>query len=245
MTAPVWVAGVDGCRAGWMVVLRDAAGSVAPAVRIVPAFADVLTLPEAPRIVAIDMPIGLPDRVGIGGRAPDIEARKVLGARQSSVFAVPSRAAVMAGDYRDACAIALATSAPPRKIAKQTWHLFPRIREIDALMTADLQGRVYECHPEVAFWAMNGERPLDQPKKVKSRGHQPGLDQRRGLLSAAGFEQAFLAARHAPASVAGADDFLDACACAWTATRILAGAARTFPADPPRDARGLRQEIKA
>lgn len=245
MNSPEWIAGADGCPAGWLVVLRDVRGVAPPAARIVAGFADILALPEQPRFIAIDMPVGLPERTTIGGRAPDIEARKVLGARQSSVFAVPSRAAVMATGYGEACAIALATSDPPRKISKQAFQLFRRIREIDALMTPALQERVFECHPEVAFWAMNGELALGEPKKVKSRPHPAGLALRRTLLIKAGFDAAFLDATAFRAAAAGPDDFLDACACAWTAGRILAGAARTFPASPPLDPRGLRQEIKA
>jgi predicted RNase H-like nuclease len=245
MSEPEWVAGADGCPAGWLVVLSDVRGLAEPCARIVGGFGAILELPEAPRIIAIDMPIGLPERVTIGGREPDIKARAVLGKRQSSVFAMPSRAAVMAEDYAAACEMALKTSDPPRKIAKQAYQLFARIREIDAAMTPELQERVYECHPEVAFWAMNGRQPLGEPKKVRSRPHVLGLGLRRTLLSGAGFPEAFLTGTAFRASAAGPDDFLDACACAWTAGRILAGTAITFPDAPPRDARGLRQEIKA
>jgi predicted RNase H-like nuclease len=245
-TTPVWLAGIDGCSAGWMVVLVDAIALAPPSARIVSSFAGILDLPETPCIIAVDMPIGLPERTTIGGRAPDIAARAVLGARQSSVFAVPSRSTVMETDYRAACAVAMASSDPPRKIARQAFNLFPRIREIDALMTPELQQRIHECHPEVAFWAMNGKTPLDEPKKVKSRPWEPGLDMRRQLLAAGGrFPVSFLTATRFRPSMAGPDDFLDACACAWTALRIHDGTAETFPGTPPLDARGLRQEIRA
>jgi predicted RNase H-like nuclease len=240
-----WVAGVDGCPAGWLVVLQDMSRTMPPLARIVGSFADILALAEAPSVIAIDMPIGLPERTSIGGRAPGVAARSKLGPRQSSVFAVPARPAVMASSYAEACAIALETSDPPRKISKQAWNLFPRIREIDALMSSELQQRVYECHPEVAFWAMQGKQPLGEPKKVKSRPYEPGLALRRRLLAGAGFPAEFLTVTTFRPSAAGADDFLDACACAWTAGRILAGTACTFPSEPPLDPRGLRQEIKA
>ena len=239
------VAGVDACPAGWLVVLADCDGDLNPRARIVPNFADVLALLEAPRIIAIDIPIGLPERSGIGGRAADIAARANLGARQSSLFAVPARAAVMETDYRAACAAALKHSEPPRKVSKQTFNIFPKIREVDALMTPALQARVFECHPETAFWAMNERAPLDEPKKVKSSPYAPGLALRRKLLSRAGFLAAFLERTHFRRTDAGADDLLDACACAWTALRIVRGEAMTFPAEPPLDARGLRQEIRA
>lgn len=240
-----WLAGVDGCRAGWLVVLRAADDSQPPSARIVATFADILTLPEAPRVIAVDMPIGLPERAGIGGRPSDGLARAKLGARQSSLFALPARAAVMQDDYRMACTVALAHSDPPRKVSRQMFNLFPKIREIDRLMTPALQDRVFECHPEVAFWAMNGERSLDEPKKVKSRANEPGLALRRDLLAGAGFGRDFLATVPFRAKDAGADDLLDACACAWTAGRILTGTEHCFPAVPDRDARGLRQEIRA
>ena len=243
--AASWIAGVDGCPAGWLVVLRHTADREPPRARIVATFADVLALPEHPAIIAIDIPIGLPERSGIGGRPADIAARRVLGARQSSVFAVPARSVVMESDYRQACATALSHSDPPRKVSKQTFNLFPKMREVDRLMTPQLQSRVVECHPEAAFWAMNGEQPLSEPKKVKSRPNATGLAQRRSLLEAAGFPRTFLESTRFRSKDAGPDDVLDACACAWSAGRVLVGSDRRFPADPTRDGRGLAQEIRA
>lgn len=237
-----WVAGVDGCPAGWAAVCWN--GIEARAV-LCAEFAMVLDLPEAPGVIAVDIPIGLPERAQRGGRACDIQARAGLGNRQSAVFAVPARAAISERDYRRACAVALEHSDPPRKISKQCFNLFPKIREVDAVVTPALQARVFECHPEAAFRAMNGRRPLDEPKKVKSRPYDPGLELRRTLLERQGFPVEFLRAVHLPKSKAGPDDVLDACACAWTAARIARGAATRFPEDPPVDANGLRMEIWA
>jgi predicted RNase H-like nuclease len=196
-------------------------------------------------VIAVDMPIGLPDRIGPGGRGPEAALRPLLGARQSSVFSVPSRRAVYAADFGAACAEALATSDPPRKVSRQCFFLFPKIREIDGLLRAEpgLAARVRECHPEGAFMALNGMRPLSEPKKVKSRPWAPGLEERRALLRSAGFEDAFLAAP-TPRGC-GPDDLLDACACAATARRILRGGALSFPREPERDAFGLPMAILA
>jgi predicted RNase H-like nuclease len=244
MTADAdWVAGVDGCPAGWLVVLRRLAVAAQCKALIVPRFADVLSLPEAPRVIAVDMPIGLPQRSGIGGRRCDIEARANLGQRQSSVFAVPSRAAVMQDDYRLACATAFATSDPPRKVSKQIYNLFSKIREIDVLLSPAVQVRVREAHPEMAFWALNGEQPLTEPKKVKSRPFETGLELRRRLLAHAGYDTGRLQTFSLPAGDAGPDDLLDAAACSWTAARIAVGEGRGFPHDPPIDARGLAMQI--
>ncbi|MCB1496345.1 MAG: DUF429 domain-containing protein [Bauldia sp.] len=237
------VAGVDGCPMGWAAVFQTIDGVGAPVFAVVDAFAAILDHPLRPDVIAVDMPIGLPERIGRGGRGPERAVRPLLGERQSSVFAVPSRAAVMEEDYRRACQVALATSDPPKKVSKQCFHLFPKIREIDALMTPALEARVHECHPELGFWRLNGERPMGLPKKVKSRANPAGLAERRDLLVHHGYEESFLT-RPLPSGV-GADDRLDAAVLALVAIRIATGEAESFPAVPGRDAKGLRIAIWA
>src|ERR1700751_1976556 len=86
-TNDIWLAGVDGCRAGWMVAfVRPSNGEVR--LRVVPQFAAIATALEAPAGIAVDMPIGLPARIGPQGRGPERAVRALLGARQSSVFPV-------------------------------------------------------------------------------------------------------------------------------------------------------------
>ena len=79
---------------------------------------------------------------------------------------------------------------------------------------------MFEVHPEVAFWQLNGGRALDKPKKVKSRPYEPGLALRRRLLAAAGLPAAIVDT--APPEGAAADDLLDALACAAIARRLAA-----------------------
>lgn len=237
------VAGVDGCRGGWLVVTRPLDAPGAAEVHLLEAFSDVLKLRPAPEIIAVDIPIGLPECSGRGGRPCDVAARANLGGRQSAVFAVPSRAAAMCEGYREACLVALRTSDPPKMVSKQTFFLFPKIREVDRLMTPELQGRVLEVHPELAFWALNGRMPLDLPKKLKSRPFPPGLDLRKTLLEKAGYERTFLGSRPFRASAAGPDDLLDATVNSWSAARIASGSGMRFPAEPDLDAKGLRMEI--
>jgi predicted RNase H-like nuclease len=239
-----WLAGVDGCPAGWVAALVRPAGEEVR-VRVVPRFADVPYAPEAPGIVAVDVPIGLPERIGAGGRGPEAAVRKLLGARQSSVFSVPSRAAIYAESFREGCRIAAETSQPPRKISKQLFMIAPKIREVDCLLRGEpaLKDKVFEVHPEVAFWRLNGNRALDEPKKIKGVPYAPGLALRRRLLIEAGFPRACVEA--APPKGARADDLLDALACAAIAQRIHAGVAEPFPASPERDPLGLRIAIWA
>jgi predicted RNase H-like nuclease len=239
-----WVAGVDGCPGGWLVAFARRTGCEVR-LRIVPQFAEVVAAAESAAVIAIDIPIGLPERAGRGGRAPERLVRPCLGERQSSVFSVPSRAALAASDYREACAIALATSDPPRKISKQLFMIAPKIREVDQSLRADPEAadRVFEVHPELAFWRLNADRALDEPKKIKGRCYEPGLALRRRLLIEAGFPAHVVHARPPPG--AGADDLLDALACAAIAQRIAVGRAQPFPDPPERDEYGLRIAIYA
>lgn len=233
------VAGVDGCRGGWVIAHLEAGRVV---FEIVPEFRAVLSATRDADMVAVDMPIGLPERVGLGGRCPDAAARHVLGKRSSSVFSIPARAAVYGADYDAARAIALKHSDPPRSVAKQCYCIFPKVREIDALLTPALQARVVETHPEVAFWAMNDETSLALPKRVKSKPFPEGLTLRRTLLAKAGVGLGDFAVQR---GIVAEDDFIDAAACAVAARRVAQGVARRFPDDPRHDARGLRMEIWA
>jgi predicted RNase H-like nuclease len=174
------LAGIDGCSDGWVVALADEDFTIF-ALRQIASITDLFSDESAPRVVAVDMPIGLPERTGPKGRTPERLVRSCLGERQSSVFSIPSRSAVYAGvdpsepeerkRYTRACDVARATSAECRAVAKQGFHIFPKIVEIDLLLQRrrELVHRVFEVHPEVAFWQMNGLKPVSEPKKIKAR----------------------------------------------------------------------------
>jgi predicted RNase H-like nuclease len=239
-----WIVGADGCRAGWIAAFAKA-GQDDIRVRVLAKFADIFAAPEQPQLVAVDIPIGLPARIGPQGRGPERAVRPLLAERQSSVFAVPSRSAVYAPDYSAACRIALQTSDPPKKVSKQLFMIAAKIREVDETLRGAPAAieRVFEVHPEVAFWRLNGDRALQQPKKVKGRPYGPGLALRQDLLARHGFPQAVTG--QAPPPGAAADDLLDALACAAIARRILAGCAKPFPDPPLRDEFGLPMAIWA
>jgi predicted RNase H-like nuclease len=90
------LAGVDGCRTGWVVVTERSAA-------VAPTFAAVLAALPDDAIVAVDMPIGLADRYEPGGRECDRQARRLLGrGRGSSVFPAPPRPALGARTLAEA-----------------------------------------------------------------------------------------------------------------------------------------------
>ncbi|TIQ32827.1 MAG: DUF429 domain-containing protein [Mesorhizobium sp.] len=248
------LAGVDGCKAGWVAVhSRDGA---APSVSVFPTFQLLLdALPDA--TIAVDMPIGLPDFSSRGGRGPEALVRRLLGARQSSVFAIPSRAALYADTsdfttveawyaaHRRASEVAMATSDPPRGVSIQAFGIFAKIREIDALLIArpDLRGRVFESHPEVAFCRLNGGAAMTLPKKIKGAVNPAGMEERKALLCRHGYDKAFL--DRAPPKGAASDDFLDAAAMMLIAGRIAGGEARPSPDPPLTDRFGIQVAIWA
>jgi len=244
----VKLAGVDGCKAGWIAVHR--VSDRPPSVSVFPGFQALLdALPDA--TIAVDMPIGLPDFSSKGGRGPEALVRPLLGARQSSVFAIPSRAALYAdtsdfttieawyASHRLASAAALATSDPPRGVSIQAFGIFAKIREIDRLLIArpELRDRVFESHPEVAFCRLNGGKAMTLPKKIKGAVNPAGMEERKTLLCRHGYEKAFL--DQAAPRGAASDDFLDAAAMMLIAGRIASGEARPSPDPPPTDRFGI------
>ena len=133
----VWLAGVDGCKGGWIAAFCQPEGGEVR-LRVVRRFAEVIEAPEQPAIIAVDMPIGLPEKAGHGGRAAEAAVRPLLGGRQSAVFSIPSRQAVYAepgwpadadelrAAHRRTSEVARRTSDPPRSVAIQTFNLFPK-----------------------------------------------------------------------------------------------------------------------
>lgn len=220
-------AGVDGCRGGWLMVRRYVDRGTADFV-IAERWRD---LPEAD-MIAVDMPIGLPDS---GMRGCDQLARNRLGPRGMSIFMGLRRPLLEFRDYAAANAWAKEDGAG---LSKQAWNILPKIRELDHIITPAMQAHIREAHPELAFLTLNGA-PLDHSKKSIE-----GLKQRSDLLREHGFGRirnwlGILSTAHAVE-----DDLLDACALALTAERILDGRGIRLPeTDPPRDANGLRMEI--
>jgi predicted RNase H-like nuclease len=220
------VAGADGCRAGWVVCRRDEDGTLD--IRVVKTLAEAC---EGLSVLAVDMPIGLCD-TPLPGRACEAEARALMPGKASSVFPTPCRPALACLTHADA-------NAASRKLGKglnqQTFHLFPKMREIDTLMrgSAKLRRIVREAHPELAFTRMNGDRP------VLAKKRQPdGFAQRLKLLAKHGLTWK-------PQTISGAarDDVLDAMAVCRTAMLIAAGTATRLGPARERDRYGLPMNI--
>lgn len=233
-----WVSGVDGCPAGWIVVLAPTNKDTEHRTVLCHTFEEILCLQPSPDIIVIDIPIGLLDVYVPGGRDCDCEARKLLGQpRSSSVFSAPSRTSLGAQTYDE---------ARRHHMSQQAFGILPKVGAVDDAMTPTLQDRVFESHPEVAFWSLAG-RPMTNAKK-RSAGREERLsvleeaEECRPLLPR--IRESFDKDRKKfSRKEVGLDDIIDAYVMAWVAWRIATGASVTLPEIPPKDSRGLRMEI--
>jgi predicted RNase H-like nuclease len=235
------VAGVDGCKAGWVVV-SGALDFTDVRLSLVEDLRSVINVPRAPSIFAIDMPIGFLALAQEGGRACEKTLRGILVGKTSSVFSAPCRAALAARNYAEACELNKRhSSAEPVSLSQQSYGLFKKMREVDALFDDDRDVRIFECHPEFSFALMadvSHPRPILESKK--SIG---GLTRRAARLRKVGIEPARNWRSLFPVSKAQPDDILDAFACYWSATRIAAKTHRRLPESPEEDALGRLMAI--
>jgi predicted RNase H-like nuclease len=222
------VLGVDGCRAGWVGALLSADGVVGLVAPTIAELHDRASRLDRPHVVAVDIPIGLPDE---GPRRADVLARTELPrGRTSSVFPTPSRAAVAASSHPEANAAN--RRATGKGLSVQGFHLCAKIAEVDQWVRSGPGVGVLEVHPEVSFTALGADTVL-------AKRTAAGAATRREALGRAGIEPP----RPPPGPGVGADDVLDACAVAWTAVRHLSGRSRSLPEDPEVFSDGLPAAI--
>jgi predicted RNase H-like nuclease len=208
-------AGVDACKGGWFAVVLDP-GRPAAGFQVSSLEALSAAVPDADGF-AIDIPIGLPLH---GYRDADLEARRVLGPRRSSVFFTPVRAALTAGSHAEASDASRRLTG--KGVSRQAYALAPKILEAER-WARDALAPVWEVHPEVSFTMMCG-RPARWSKKSFA-----GMRERQRALDAAGI---LLDGLEEVSGDAAVDDVLDAAAVAWSAARLLRGEGASLP-DPP------------
>ncbi len=210
---PLLVAGVDGCRTGWVVAIADARSDT-PLVDI-EVVSEIAGLVERVRsgefaAVAIDMPIGLPDS---GTRACDVATRARLGRKGSSVFPAPPRPVLGSADHAEA--VRRSRAIDGRGVTIQAFNILAKIEQLDDAFDPALIDRIVEAHPESVFAMLDGS-PLATKKRLVE-----GRLERLGLLGSIFPDSVDLLSRRLPGTAP--DDVLDAAAIAWTARRWLAG----------------------
>jgi predicted RNase H-like nuclease len=230
------VLGVDGCPGGWCAVALDVAADTVGArdTQVLGSFADVLVSPA--EAICVDIPIGLLDRPG--RRTCDVEARRLLGrGRASSVFAPPSRRALAFDDYVGASETNFQLTG--RHLNKQSFNIAAKVREVDEAMKSGMQGRVLEVHPELCFQALNGHA-VSRVNKKTTAGREARWRLLRTVFPDLGPNPTLPVQLK---GLCGADDYVDALVCAWTAACVARGVGRRIPSEPEMDEPGLRMEM--
>jgi predicted RNase H-like nuclease len=217
------VLGVDACRTGW-VGIAWSGDTVTP--HHAPTIAALAEAAGPVSVIAIDIPIGLPE---YGRRKADQLAREHVGPRWASVFMSPVRATLDILEYPVANEIHRERTG--QGLSRQAFGLLPKIRDAHNWLPHK-PCRVVEVHPEVSFTRLAGE-PLP-PKKTWA-----GAERRRTLLEKAGI---ILPGEMGKAGEAAVDDILDAAVAAWTARRVHDATAVSLP-DPPEPLGGIEAAI--
>lgn len=158
--------GVDACPYGWFATVLTG-GSIDT--ELYEDFSEVHSDNQGARMF-VDIPVGLPTE---SRRRCDIEARS-LGCRGNSVFFQPCESAADIEDYDEANRIH--QEEMEHGLSQQAHAISDKINEVRAVVNGTYDGPIYESHPELCFYALNGQ-PVAYSKSSKR-----GLEFRRHLL---------------------------------------------------------------
>jgi 8-oxo-dGTP diphosphatase len=163
------IAGVDGCRAGWLMIKF---ANDEYTFDVYPDFQKLIRFnPDLDRIF-IDIPIGLSTKKI--KRTIDSTLRRVLKKRGSTVFNAPSRPAVY--EINDEKARALNIQIEGKSLSIQSLNIRNKIKEVDEFLihSATFRSKIYESHPEFCFSVLNGDILLS--KKSTKEGIKARLE---------------------------------------------------------------------
>ena len=156
--------GVDGCRGGWFYF--ELAGNFYK-YGICETFDDLLNKVPRSKNILVDIPIGLPNPDQTP-RMCDVDARRLLGPRRSSVFPAPIRNIIGIKNYE--WANTKSKRLIGKGISKQSFGIIPKIIEVDRILRTnlDLSKIVLEAHPEVCFYSLTNGKPMQYNKKTQN-----------------------------------------------------------------------------
>jgi len=229
-------AGIDGCKAGWVLVSFDNSSEEYRIVRDDESLLNVFH--EFDRIF-IDIPIGLEDATYT--RECDQLLRKQLGPEYAtSVFNPPIRHALHAPSY--VAANMQSYDYTEKKLSLQAWNITPKIKTVDNLLTEEpkLQERIFESHPELLFMNLNGGMIYQKKKTKKGLRHRLDLIKNHQKIAADFFRDIKDEFRR---NEVEEDDIVDAMVLALIAKRSKSTELKTIPEEPPIDSSGLKMAI--
>jgi predicted RNase H-like nuclease len=192
-------------------------------------FAEILDYRPSFEVIAIHCHLSFPEEDTPGGRTCDRMARQLLGwPRSGAIGSPPSREYMRTHDH----------DLRARKgLNPINARMMRRFAEVAEEMQPYRQRQVFEVHPELSFYQLNDDQPMQHSKYTEE-----GVAERRRLVESKipGVDvvldaqlQGGVTARH----------LLDATADMVTARRIAARAVTRLPEDPEWDEHGVRMEL--
>ena len=219
------VIGIDGCRAGW--ITTQVLDNQLISFHIIKNLNDDYLKQSNLSHIGIDIPLQLSYT---GKRLAEIEARVLLKKRACTIFSPPTLNALRAKNYIDACEINFKECG--KRISKQSWNLFPKIKEAHKFLENNLISKleVFEIHPELSFMAMNDMNLIEASKKTNI-----GKEIRIKLIQKYFPNFSFESVRNKyKKNQALDDDILDSVSVLWSTQRIVDNIAQFVPKDPEK-----------
>jgi len=208
-----------------------------PCLAVCPDFRAVLALTADCQRVAVDIPIGIPSGEQI--RRCDVEAKDFLRENDhnpAAVFFTPPRESLPAESPREFQQL--------HKRARKTgagypvWGILKKLKQANEAMTPELQEKIIEFHPELAWLHLAG-------RNLGSKHENEGITERKKVLLPMVPElEQLLSWKDFLGRAAALDDLLDSLIGLAVAKASLRNSPYRLPAGEPEiDKTGLRMEI--
>ena len=219
------IIGIDGCRAGW--IAANIMNNHDLGFHIIENLDDGYLKQSNLSHIGIDIPLEL---AFSGNRPAETEARTLLKKRACTIFSPPTLKALSEKNYIDACDVNFQECG--RRISKQSWNLFPKIKEAQKFVENNLISKleVFEIHPELSFMAMNDMNLIEASKKTEI-GKKIRIKLIQKFFPSFSFES--VRDQYKKYQVHD-DDILDSISIVWSTQRIVDNIAQSVPKNPEK-----------
>ncbi|MCW2599423.1 MAG: hypothetical protein JWM02_1252, partial [Frankiales bacterium] len=125
---------------------------------VFPTFAEILDYRPSFDVIAIHCHLSFPDEDTPGGRTCDRMARELLGwPRSGAITSPPSRRLLTTGDL---------DQKARKGLSPISAQMLRRYAEVAEEMQPYRQRQVFEVHPELSFYQLNDDKPMQHAKET-------------------------------------------------------------------------------
>lgn len=229
-------AGIDGCKAGWLLISFDENDSKYEVLRSEQALKEAF---EQFDRIFINIPIGLEDENF--ERESDTLLREKLGSEYAEdVIDPPIRPALVAPSYVEANMTSF--DFTERNLTLQAWNITPKIKMVDNLLRENktLQDKVLETYPEFLYQQLNGGMIYQKKNLKKGIKHRLELVREKEPKAEDFFREIKEDFRR---NEVEEHDIVDALVMAYFAKAAINKDLKTLPAAIQPDSEGLKRAI--